>query len=195
MILRRLSLAIFSQLRRDRRPRRRSRPSSSRRARPIRSGNAAFSVTTLSAADLGDASELRPRARPGAGGSRFSGADSSLSANPTTQGPSLRSIAPSGAGRALVTLDGVPQNDPFGGWVIWSSLPPGRHRGGPDRARRPVQGPYGAGALTGVVALSEQRGTGLVRGRCRAGAGERPPPRRRRRRGCRADLAVRQRVG
>ncbi|MBN9558231.1 MAG: Plug domain-containing protein, partial [Alphaproteobacteria bacterium] len=50
--------------------------------------------------------------------------NSSLSANPTVQGVSLRSIAPSGAGRALVTLDGVPQNDPFGGWVIWSALPP-----------------------------------------------------------------------
>ena len=44
-------------------------------------------------------------------------------ANPTTQGLSLRAIAPSGAGRALVTLDGAPQNDPFGGWVIWSALP------------------------------------------------------------------------
>ena len=43
-------------------------------------------------------------------------------ANPTTQGLSLRAIAPSGAGRALVTLDGAPQNDPFGGWVIWNGL-------------------------------------------------------------------------
>ncbi|WP_334164895.1 Plug domain-containing protein, partial [Phenylobacterium sp.] len=43
----------------------------------------------------------------------------SAAANPTTQGLSLRAIAPSGAGRALVTLDGAPQNDPFGGWVIW----------------------------------------------------------------------------
>ena len=40
-------------------------------------------------------------------------------ANPTVQGLSLRAIGPSGAGRALVTLDGVPQHDPFGGWVIW----------------------------------------------------------------------------
>src|SRR5690349_12031981 len=45
---------------------------------------------------------------------------SSLAANPTTQGLSLRAIAPSGAGRTLVTLDGAPQNDPLGGWVIWS---------------------------------------------------------------------------
>jgi hypothetical protein len=40
---------------------------------------------------------------------------SSLGANPTTQGVSLRDIAGSAASRALVTLDGVPQNDPFGG--------------------------------------------------------------------------------
>ena len=49
---------------------------------------------------------------------------SSLVANPTTQGVSLRNIGPNGAGRTLVLLDGVPQNDPFGGWVYWSRLPP-----------------------------------------------------------------------
>ena len=79
---------------------------------------------------------------------------SSLAANPTTQGVSLRAIAGSGASRALVTLDGVPQNDPFGGWVIWSALPSAAI----DSAalvRGAGAGPYGAGALTGVVALSE----------------------------------------
>jgi outer membrane receptor protein involved in Fe transport len=43
----------------------------------------------------------------------------SLAANPTTQGASLRGIGPSGASRALVLLDGIPFNDPFGGWVQW----------------------------------------------------------------------------
>src|SRR6202000_2477152 len=89
--------------------------------------------------------------------------DSSLSANPTTQGVSLRSIAPSGAGRALVALDGVPQNDAFGGWVIWSSLP-GEDIGGAQVVRGAGAGPYGAGALTGVIALDEARGDGLVAG-------------------------------
>src|SRR5262245_25036603 len=42
---------------------------------------------------------------------------SSLSAHPTTQGVSLRGIGPSGVSRTLVLLDGVPFNDPFGGWV------------------------------------------------------------------------------
>jgi len=47
----------------------------------------------------------------------------SLTANPTTQGVSLRGLGPSGASRSLVLLDGVPLNDPFGGWVNWSQLP------------------------------------------------------------------------
>jgi outer membrane receptor protein involved in Fe transport len=76
-------------------------------------------------------------------------------ANPTTQGLSLRSIAPSGAGRALVALDGAPQNDPFGGWVIWSALPP-EGLDGATVVRGAGAGPYGAGALTGVVALQER---------------------------------------
>ncbi len=82
---------------------------------------------------------------------------SSLGANPTTQGVSLRSIAPSGAGRSLVTLDGVPQNDPFGGWVIWSSMPTEGIEG-MSVVRGAGAGPYGAGALTGVIALDERVG-------------------------------------
>ncbi len=48
---------------------------------------------------------------------------SSLVAHPTTQGVSLRGIGPSGVSRTLVLLDGVPLNDPFGGWVYWSKVP------------------------------------------------------------------------
>lgn len=80
---------------------------------------------------------------------------SSNASNPTTQGISVRSIAGSGASRALVTLDGVPQNDPFGGWVIWSGLPPI----GIEQARivrGAGAGPYGAGALTGTIQLAER---------------------------------------
>ncbi|HEY4940762.1 MAG TPA: TonB-dependent receptor [Rhizomicrobium sp.] len=123
-------------------------------------GNQAFSVANLSAADLRNSTELDNALEQVPGLSLFR-RDSSLSANPTTQGVSLRSIAPSGAGRALVTLDGVPQNDPFGGWVIWSSLPP-EDIGGAEIVRGAGAGPYGAGALTGVIALDEARGDGLV---------------------------------
>jgi outer membrane receptor protein involved in Fe transport len=48
---------------------------------------------------------------------------SSLVTHPTAQGVSLRGIGPSGASRALVLQDGVPINDPFGGWVQWARLP------------------------------------------------------------------------
>ncbi|MEI9886195.1 MAG: TonB-dependent receptor [Rhizomicrobium sp.] len=123
-------------------------------------GNAAFSVATLDAKDIRGATELDHALSQVPGLSLFR-RDSSLSANPTTQGVSLRSIAPSGAGRALVTLDGVPQNDPFGGWVIWSSLP-NEDIGGAEIVRGAGAGPYGAGALTGVIALNEARGDGLV---------------------------------
>jgi len=47
----------------------------------------------------------------------------SLGANPTAQGVSLRGLGPSGASRTLLLLDGVPLNDPFGGWVAWTKLP------------------------------------------------------------------------
>lgn len=85
----------------------------------------------------------------------------SLSANPTTQGLSLRAIAPSGAGRALVTLDGVPLNDPFGGWVIWAQVLP-ENLDGIDVVRGTGSGPYGAGALTGMIALRERDADGGI---------------------------------
>ena len=59
---------------------------------------------------------------------------SSLTAHPTSQGVSLRGLGPSGASRTLVLFDGVPLNDPFGGWVYWNRLPlsgPRIGRGGP----------------------------------------------------------------
>jgi outer membrane receptor protein involved in Fe transport len=48
---------------------------------------------------------------------------SAMSAHPTSQGVSLRGIGPSGVSRTLVMTDGVPANDPFGGWVYWTRIP------------------------------------------------------------------------
>jgi outer membrane receptor protein involved in Fe transport len=77
---------------------------------------------------------------------------SSLTSNPTSQGVSLRDIGPSGASRSLVLLDGVPLNDPFGGWVVWSAVPrlflqgaEIEHGGG--------SGVWGNGALAGSISL------------------------------------------
>jgi len=49
---------------------------------------------------------------------------SSRVAHPTTQGVQLRNIGGNAASRSLVLLDGVPQNDPFGGWVYWNRYHP-----------------------------------------------------------------------
>ncbi len=49
---------------------------------------------------------------------------SSRNANPTTQGVSLRGVGSSGASRSVVMYDGVPLNDPFGGWVQWNRVSP-----------------------------------------------------------------------
>ncbi len=114
-------------------------------------GDADFSHVDLKRADLDDAPVLDDALKTDAGASLFR-RNSSLTANPTVQGLSLRAIGPSGAGRALVTLDGIPQNDPFGNWVIWAAIP----QGAVDRVhvlRGAGGGAYGAGALTGVIDL------------------------------------------
>jgi len=49
---------------------------------------------------------------------------SSVVANPTTQGVSLRGLGSTGASRTLVLWDGIPLNDPFGGWVYWTRVAP-----------------------------------------------------------------------
>lgn len=71
-------------------------------------------------------------------------------ANPTAQGASLRGVGPSAASRTLVLLDGVPLNDPFGGWVYWSRIPSASL----DRLEVVEGGAselYGSSALGGVV--------------------------------------------
>lgn len=114
----------------------------------------AFSIVTLEGETISTAPRL-DEALTATPGVQLFRRTSSQASNPTTQGISVRSIAGSGASRALVTLDGVPQNDPFGGWVLWSGLPPI----GVEQARvvrGAGAGPYGAGALTGTIQLQER---------------------------------------
>ncbi len=76
----------------------------------------------------------------------------SLTADPSSQGLNLRGLGPSAVSRGLVLLDGVPVNDPFGGWIYWRSLP----RLGLDRIEIAPGGSsalYGNYALGGVVQL------------------------------------------
>ena len=120
---------------------------------PDPAGDAAFSIVSVAPQVLKDNERLDEALTTVPGFSLYR-RTSSLGANPTTQGVSLRGIAGSGASRALVTLDGVPQNDPFGGWVIWTGLPT-ETIASAQVVRGAGAGPYGAGALTGVVALRE----------------------------------------
>lgn len=76
----------------------------------------------------------------------------SLAAHPTAQGVSLRGIGPSGASRSLVLLDGVPLNDPFGGWVIWNQMP-SLGLDSAEIARGGGSAAWGSSALGGTIAL------------------------------------------
>ena len=74
----------------------------------------------------------------------------SRTANPTTQGISLRGTGASGASRALMLFDGIPLNDPFGGWIYWGRVP----RESVDQVevlRGGASHLYGGTALSGVV--------------------------------------------
>jgi vitamin B12 transporter len=117
-------------------------------------GSAAFSTVNLSGEQLTISDRLDDALEQVPGLSLFR-RTVSVSANVTTEGVSLRSIAPSGASRALVMLDGVPLNDPFGGWVVWTALPY-EDIGGAEIVRGAGAGPYGAGALTGTILLTER---------------------------------------
>ncbi|MBA2301314.1 MAG: TonB-dependent receptor [Acidobacteria bacterium] len=77
---------------------------------------------------------------------------SSRVANPTTQGVTLRGLAASGSSRALVLADGVPLNDPVGGWIYWNRVPVVALREAAV-ARGAAGDLHGADALAGVVTL------------------------------------------
>ncbi|MHA6317851.1 TonB-dependent receptor [Altererythrobacter sp. CAU 1778] len=86
-----------------------------------------------------------------AGFQQFRRSDS-RSSNPTAQGVTLRALGGNASSRALVTLDGVPLTDPFFGYVPLSALAPER-LGRISVTRGGGAGPFGAGALAGVIAL------------------------------------------
>lgn len=83
----------------------------------------------------------------------------SRTANPTSQGVSLRGLGASGPSRALVLEDGIPMLDPFGGWVYWERMPPVElasvevFRGGASSL-------YGSDALGGVVQFMTRQPAG-----------------------------------
>ncbi len=80
----------------------------------------------------------------------------SRTANPTSQGVSLRGVGASGASRALVLADGVPLNDPFGGWVYWGRVPR-QSVASVEVLRGGASDLYGSAALGGVINIRSKR--------------------------------------
>lgn len=130
---------------------------------------AAATATVLSREDLAVSPSLTLDQQLGAtpGFSLFR-RTSSRTANPTTQGLTLRGFAASGASRTLVLADDLPLNDPVGGWVAWARVPAAMI----DRvevARAGAGARVGNEALAGAVRIVTRRDVG-VEGRLAAGA-------------------------
>ena len=76
----------------------------------------------------------------------------SRSANVTSQSITLRGLGGNASSRALLILDGVPQTDPFGGWVSFPVYATDR-LGRIKVTRGGGSGLFGPGALAGTVEL------------------------------------------
>ena len=118
-----------------------------------RLGDRAFDVVTIARERIAEnaAARLESVLADVAGLQQFRRSDS-RSANPTSQGISLRGIGGNASSRALLLLDGVPQADPFGGWVAFPAYATGR-LGEVRVTRGGGSGYVGAGALAGTVEL------------------------------------------
>ena len=118
-----------------------------------RPGDRAFDVVAIDAQRIQEnaSNRLESVLADVAGLQQFRRSDS-RTANPTSQGISLRGIGGNAASRALLILDGVPQADPFGGWVPFPAYATDRiglirvTRGGGS-------GYFGPGALAGTVEI------------------------------------------
>lgn len=129
--------------------------------RPARS-EAPLAVTVITREDLrsAGASGLDQALQQVAGLQLFRRSDA-RSANPTSQGVTLRALGGNASSRALLLLDGVPQTDPFGGWVNWPAYDPLSlaqvrvTRGGGSVASGP-------GALAGTIALESDEEPGVL---------------------------------
>jgi outer membrane receptor protein involved in Fe transport len=82
------------------------------------------------------------------------------SGHPTSQGVTLRALGGNASSRALLVLDGVPQTDPFGGWVNWPAYDPSDLAG-----IRVVRGggsvANGPGALAGTIEMTSRADAGV----------------------------------
>lgn len=116
-------------------------------------GDRAYSVTSITPDMLANepSQRLENALRLVPGLQQFRRSDA-RSANPTSQGVTLRGLGGNASSRALLVLDGVPQSDPFGGWISF----PGYDaiNLGAVRVRRGGgTGGDGPGALAGTIEL------------------------------------------
>ncbi len=86
-----------------------------------------------------------------AGFQQFRRSDS-RSANPSAQGATVRALGGNASSRALLLLDGVPQADPFFGYIPFTALTPER-LGAIRVTRGGGVGAFGAGAVAGTVEM------------------------------------------
>ena len=128
---------------------------------PETPGTAAYSQRTIDREQIITAPSGRIEDVLGsvAGFQQFRRSDS-RSSNPSAQGATLRALGGNATSRALVLLDGVPVSDPFFGFIPFTSLAPER-LGAIRVTRGGGAGPFGAGALAGVIEL-ESAGPNVI---------------------------------
>jgi len=116
-------------------------------------GEQAYDITEIGRArlDQSAANRLEDVLRDVPGFQQFRRSDA-RTANPTSQGATLRALGGNASSRALLMLDGVPQTDPFGGWISWPAFDP-RRLGRIRVVRGGGSGANGPGALAGTIEL------------------------------------------
>jgi outer membrane receptor protein involved in Fe transport len=126
---------------------------------PLGSLESPVTTRLLSEADLSSTAAVtldgKVRQLPGVEMYRRS---SSLVANPSSMGISLRGLGSTAASRTLVTEDDVPLNDPFAGWIRWQEQPELAIKS-IEVVRGGASDLYGSSAIGGVVNVIPVRPT------------------------------------
>lgn len=124
-------------------------------------GDAAYDVSLLGRDRLQQSasSRLEDVLRDIPGFQQFRRSDG-RSANPTSQGATLRALGGNASSRILLLLDGVPQSDPFGGWISWPAFDP-RRLDSVRVTRGGGSGVNGPGAVAGTIELDSAGPAGL----------------------------------
>lgn len=113
-------------------------------------------VRYISEPDQGTGQRVENIVRDLPGWQQFRRSDA-RSANPTSQGLTARGMGGNAASRTLLILDGVPQSDPFGGWVNWTAFD-SLYLKGMRIIDGGGSGADGPGALAGTIQISTRRG-------------------------------------